>query len=67
METLLQDVRYAVRKLLRTGFDIEDAGIDAYLPTGIPENPTNRGSHDLDLVGRLAPARFLSTAAASAV
>jgi predicted permease len=37
------------------GFDIEDGGIDVYLPTGIPDNPTNRGSHYLNLVGRLAP------------
>ncbi len=34
-------------------FDVEDAGIDVWVPAGIPESPTNWGSHYLNLVGRL--------------
>jgi predicted permease len=36
-------------------FDLEDAGIDVWEPAGIPESPTNWGSHYLNLVARVAP------------
>lgn len=44
------------------GFDIEDAGVEVWAPTGIPEAPTNRASHWLRLVGRLAPGVSLEQA-----
>jgi putative ABC transport system permease protein len=44
------------------GFDIEDAGVDLWLPAGIPLAPTNRGSHNFHLVGRLAPGATLEQA-----
>lgn len=37
------------------GFDIEDAGVEVWLPVQIAAHPTNRGSHYLHLVARLAP------------
>ncbi|MGH7475414.1 MAG: ABC transporter permease [Longimicrobiales bacterium] len=43
-------------------FDLEDAGIDVWLPLGLPPNPTNRGSHYLNLIGRLAPGTSLEQA-----
>jgi predicted permease len=36
------------------GFDIQDAGVDVWQPASIGPNPTNRGSHYLRLVARLA-------------
>ena len=44
------------------GFDIEDAGVDVWLPLALPPSPTNRGSHFLNLVGRLAPGVTLDRA-----
>ena len=44
-----------VTGVMPAGFDIEDAGVDVWFPSGIPEAPTNRSSHWLRLVGRLAP------------
>ncbi|HET7273614.1 MAG TPA: ABC transporter permease, partial [Longimicrobiaceae bacterium] len=41
------------------GFDIEEAEVDVWAPLGLPANPTNRGSHYLNLVGRLAPGATL--------
>ncbi|HEX7118560.1 MAG TPA: ABC transporter permease [Longimicrobiales bacterium] len=46
------------------GFDIEDAGVDVWLPLALEPNPTNRGSHYLNLVGRLAPGATLERARA---
>lgn len=44
-----------VTGIMPQGFDIQDAGVDVWRPAGIGPNPTNRGSHYLRLVGRLAP------------
>jgi predicted permease len=44
------------------GFDIQDAGVDVWQPVGIGPNPTNRSSHYLRLVGRLAPGVTLEQA-----
>lgn len=44
-----------VAGVMPPGFDIEDAGVEVWFPAGIPEAPTNRASHWLRLVGRLAP------------
>ena len=44
------------------GFDVEDAGVDVWIPLALPANPTNRGSHFLNLVGRLAPGVTLDRA-----
>jgi putative ABC transport system permease protein len=41
--------------IMPEGFDIQDAGVDVWQPARIGPNPTNRGSHYLRLVGRLAP------------
>ncbi|HEX7050808.1 MAG TPA: ABC transporter permease [Longimicrobiales bacterium] len=41
--------------VMPNGFDIEEAGVDVWAPVGLPEHPTNHGSHYLNLVGRLAP------------
>jgi putative ABC transport system permease protein len=46
------------------GFDIEDAGVDLWIPSGIPLHPTNRGNHGLHLVGRLGPGVTLEQAQA---
>lgn len=43
-------------------FDVEDAGVDLWLPVGIPDIPSNRGSHFLNLVGRLEPGVSLEQA-----
>jgi predicted permease len=44
------------------GFDVEEAGVDVWIPAALPENPTNRGSHFLNLVGRLSPELSLEQA-----
>lgn len=44
------------------GFDINDADVDMWGPLALPANPTNRGSHYLNLVGRLAPGVTLEQA-----
>jgi len=45
-------------------FDIEDAGVDVWVPASIGLHPTNRSSHYLRLVGRLAPGVTLDGARA---
>lgn len=37
------------------GFDARDAGIDVWSPLALPDNSENRGSHFLNVVGRLGP------------
>ena len=44
------------------GFDIEDAGVDVWVPVQIGPQPTNRASHYLHLVARLAPGVTLEQA-----
>jgi putative ABC transport system permease protein len=45
------------------GFDLEDAGIELWIPAGLdPTNRQNRGSHFLRVVGRLAPGVTLERA-----
>jgi putative ABC transport system permease protein len=45
------------------GFDIEEAGVQAWTPVGLdPANRQNRGSHFLYLVGRLKPGVDLAAA-----
>jgi putative ABC transport system permease protein len=47
------------------GFDIDDQGIQLWLPLALdPANRQNRGSHFLNLVGRLAPGVTLAQATA---
>jgi predicted permease len=48
--------------IMPEGFDIQDAGVDVWRPAGIGPSPTNRGSHYLRLVGRLAPGVTLEQA-----
>ncbi|HKJ92901.1 MAG TPA: ABC transporter permease [Longimicrobiales bacterium] len=43
-------------------FDIEDAGVDVWMPARLGAHPTNRSSHYLHLVGRLAPGVTLARA-----
>jgi predicted permease len=45
------------------GFDIEDEGVYVWVPVQIGPHPTNRASHYLRLVGRLAPGVALEQAA----
>jgi predicted permease len=44
------------------GFDIEDEGVDVWVPAQLGRHPTNRASHYLHLVGRLAPGVTLERA-----
>jgi len=44
------------------GFDIENAGVEVWVPVQIDAHPTNRASHYLHLVGRLAPGVSLAQA-----
>jgi len=44
------------------GFDIEDEGVDVWVPAQLGSQPTNRASHYLHLVGRLAPGVSLDLA-----
>jgi putative ABC transport system permease protein len=47
------------------GFDIEDSGIEIWIPMGLdPSNRQNRGSHYLDVVGRLVDGMTPERAAA---
>lgn len=48
--------------VMSEGFDIEDAGVDVWVPVQIGPHPTNRASHYLHLVGRLAPGVSLEQA-----
>ncbi|MFW6202130.1 MAG: ABC transporter permease, partial [Gemmatimonadota bacterium] len=48
--------------IMPDGFDIQDAGVEVWLPAQIPASPTNRGSHFLYLAGRLAPGTTLDRA-----
>ena len=42
--------------IMPPGFDVDDGGIEAWIPMGLdPANRQNRASHFLFLVGRLAP------------
>ena len=52
-------VRREVVGVMPPSFDVEDAGVDIWLPLALPPNPTNRGSHYLNLAGRLAPGATL--------
>jgi len=44
------------------GFDIENAGVEVWVPVQIDLHPTNRASHYLHLVGRLGPGVSLAQA-----
>jgi predicted permease len=46
------------------GFDIEDAGVDVWVPLQLAAHPVDRTSHYLNLVGRLAPGVSLEQARA---
>jgi putative ABC transport system permease protein len=46
------------------GFDIDEAGVQVWMPLAVPANPTNRGSHYLNLVGRLRPGASIEQARA---
>jgi predicted permease len=48
--------------IMPAGFDIEDAGVDVWVPARLGAHPTNRASHYLHLVGRLAPGVTLTQA-----
>ena len=48
--------------VMPAGFDIEDAGVDVWVPVQIGLHPTNRSSHYLRLVARLAPGVSLEQA-----
>jgi putative ABC transport system permease protein len=50
--------------IMPEGYDLEDAGVEVWVPAGIGANPTNRASHYLRLVGRLAPGVTLEQARA---
>jgi putative ABC transport system permease protein len=55
--------RHTVVGILPPGFDVEDAGVELWLPLAIdPANPGGRGSHYLYLLGRLAPGVSLTQA-----
>jgi predicted permease len=54
--------RSEVVGVMPPGFDVEDAGVDVWTPLGLQALPTNRGSHFLNLVGRLAPGATLTQA-----
>jgi predicted permease len=53
-----------VTGVMPEGFDIEDAGVDVWVPVQIEPHPTNRASHYLHLVGRLTPGATLDQARA---
>ncbi len=53
-----------VTGVMPEGFDIEDAGVDVWVPTGVPEAPTNRSSHWMRLVARMNPGVTLDQARA---
>ncbi len=45
-----------VTGIMPRGFDVADAKVEVWVPTGLdPANRQNRGSHFLDVVGRLKP------------
>lgn len=48
--------------VMPAGFDVQDAGVDVWIPLGLPPSPENRGNHFLHLVGRLAPGVTLAQA-----
>ncbi|MEJ2184418.1 MAG: ABC transporter permease [Gemmatimonadota bacterium] len=48
--------------IMPANFDIEDAGVDVWIPARLGAHPTNRSSHYLHLVGRLAPGVTLGQA-----
>lgn len=49
--------------IMPPGFDVDDAGVQAWRPLQLPENPTNHGSHFLYLIGRLADGATPASAA----
>jgi predicted permease len=58
-------VQRRVVGVMPAGFDVQDEGIQLYTPSGIdPAVRTNRGSHFLNLVGRLRPGVTLEGARA---
>ncbi len=48
------------------GFDVDDAGVELWVPAGLDpaERTENRGSHYLNVVGRLAPGETVESARA---
>lgn len=41
--------------VMPAGFDVQGSHVDVWQPLALPPSPTNRGSHFLNLIGRLAP------------
>src|SRR5690606_32005160 len=52
--------------VMPAGFDLEEAGVDMWVPAQIPPDPTNHGSHYLNVVARLAPGASPERASAEA-
>jgi len=58
-------VRRTVLGIMPPGFDVADAGVEVWLPAALDRaNRTNRGSHYLEVVARLAPGVTLEQARA---
>ncbi len=58
-------VQRTVVGVMPPGFDINDSGVEAFIPLGLdPANPGSRGGHYLYLVGRLAEGATLQQAEA---
>ncbi|MEX1182100.1 MAG: ABC transporter permease [Gemmatimonadota bacterium] len=54
-----------VTGVMPPGFDVADAGVQVWIPAGLdPANRQNRGSHFLDVVGRVRPGVTLDQARA---
>jgi predicted permease len=52
----INGVRRAVVGVMPPGFDVDDAGVEIWAPLALdPADPGGRGSHFLELIGRLAP------------
>ncbi len=52
----INGVRRTVVGVMPPGFDVDDSGVEIWAPLAIDlENPGGRGSHNLELIGRLAP------------
>jgi predicted permease len=58
----LNGERRDVIAVMPPGFDIADAQVDVWVPAAIPDQPTNRSSHSLHVVARLAPGVTLESA-----
>ncbi|HUG40100.1 MAG TPA: ABC transporter permease [Longimicrobiales bacterium] len=50
--------------IMPADFDLEDARVDVWVPSGIGDSPTNYGSHYLNVVGRLKPGVAMAQAEA---